>query len=252
MNIKTPCAKDIPALRALWREAFGDSDEFLDAFFERAYSEQRALCVTDGECLLAALYWFDCECLGRRVAYIYAVATAKKHRGKGISTLLINEVHRRLAEEGYAGAMLVPGEEGLFGFYRRFGYRNCGSVREFSIIASEHAIQLRLVDASEYAEIRRSLLPYGGVIQERENLSFLSATHLLYAGEGFVLAARREGDFLYAAELLGNTAAAPDILCALGCREGRFRTVGKERRFAMYRHLSGEHLSPSYLGFAFD
>jgi hypothetical protein len=78
MNINAPTLDLIPALRGLWKEAFGDSDDFLDMFWRTAFSYDRCRCVTvDGE-VAAALYWFDCECRGERVAYIYAVATAKK------------------------------------------------------------------------------------------------------------------------------------------------------------------------------
>jgi hypothetical protein len=33
MKIDCPTAAEISALRALWKEAFGDSDEFLNDFF---------------------------------------------------------------------------------------------------------------------------------------------------------------------------------------------------------------------------
>lgn len=252
MNIKSPTRNDIPSLRALWKEAFSDTDSFLDSFFETAFSPERALCIADGEGISAAMYWFDCECLGKRIAYIYAVATDKAQRGRGLCTLLMNEAHRRLLEQGYVGAILVPGEAGLFDFYGRLGYKVSSSVREFSTAASGEPIELRPVDAEEYAKIRRSLLPDRGVIQEKENLSFLFETNALYAGEGFLLAAWREKDFLFASELLGDVSLAPHILSSLGCYKGHFRTVGEEKPFAMYLPLSGDADTPSYFGLAFD
>ena len=47
MNIKSPKNADIPALRSLWKEAFGDTDDFLDVFFSAAFADERAMCVTD-------------------------------------------------------------------------------------------------------------------------------------------------------------------------------------------------------------
>ena len=61
MIIDHPTTTQIPQLRSLWKEAFGDSDAFLDIFFQRAFSPQRCCCVTQGDAVVAALYWFDCS-----------------------------------------------------------------------------------------------------------------------------------------------------------------------------------------------
>ena len=44
-----------------------------------------------------------------RIAYIYAVATAKKFQRKGICHKLMEETHKDLSAYGYEGAILVPG-----------------------------------------------------------------------------------------------------------------------------------------------
>ena len=68
MLIDTPTAKDLPELRELWKEAFGDTDAFLDSFFSLAFSPARARCIRSDGGICAALYWFDCEYGGGRVA----------------------------------------------------------------------------------------------------------------------------------------------------------------------------------------
>jgi hypothetical protein len=60
----------------------------------------------------------------------------------------------------------------------------------------------------------------------------------------------RDGEKLLGLELLGNTDAAPGIVAALGCKEGRFRIPGGTP-FAMYRPLS-DISAPTYFGLAFD
>ena len=86
MIIDQPTAAQQRQLRALWQEAFGDSDEYLDIFFGTAFSPNRCRCVAIEGKVVAALYWLDCACRGRKLAYIYAVATAKTHRGQGIAS----------------------------------------------------------------------------------------------------------------------------------------------------------------------
>lgn len=250
MTIDHPTPDLVPALRSLWREAFGDTEAFLDAFTATAMDAQRCLCATE-EGLLGALYWFPCSCRGKPVAYVYGVATARAHRGKGVCRRLMEQLHRHLAQRGYAGAVLVPGEEGLFRFYEAMGYRSFCGVRDFVCAPDGQPVTVYPVDAAAYGTLRRALLPEGAVVQEQENLDFLATQATLYAGEGFVLAARREGQRLYGLELLGDPAAAPGILSALGCGEGSFRVFGAGRPFAMYRPLTGAP-QPTYFALAFD
>lgn len=253
MIINRPTAADIPALRALWREAFSDSDESLDGFFGTAFSHKRSLVLRDGGEVLAALYWFDCSLRGEKIAYIYAVATAGEHRGRGLCRALMNSTHEQLLTLGYRGAVLVPGDESLFALYEKMGYKVCSELCEFTVKADTLGMDLRHIDGAEYESLRRELLPEGGVVQEGENTAFLQTFVDFYAGNGVVLAAGKSGDVLHCVELLGDNEKASAVLSALGCREGKFRTPGRGRAFAMYLPLDGgENVPPSYFGLAFD
>ena len=253
MTINSPTPAQVPQLRSLWQEAFGDTEEFLDIFQAKAMSADRCRCVTvDGE-VAAALYWFDCLHMGKRIAYLYAVATAKKHRGKGLCHALMENTHQWLREHDYAGAILVPQSEDLFRFYGKMGYETCSQVKEFVCGPVLDLCTLHRIDRDAYGKLRRQLLPAGGVIQEQENLDFLEAQAQFYAGTGFVLAAYREKDVLRGIELLGDTMAAPAIVGALGCTQGKFRCPGPGTPFAMYRPLGDSTLpAPAYFGLAFD
>lgn len=253
MIIDKPTRSQIPFLRSIWREAFGDTEEFLDVFERTAFSVDRCRCVTvDGE-VVAALYWFDCQYMGRRIAYLYAIATAKAYRGQGICHKLMEDTHRHLEGLGYEGAILVPSKRELFEFYKGIGYLTCSHIREFRCDAAESKIEVREITPCEYAQLRRSFLPSGAVVQENENLEFLQTQAAFYTGDGFLLAARGENDTLCGIELLGDESAAPKIVRALGCTEGSFRTVGTDVPFAMYRPVSESKLSPpTYFGLAFD
>lgn len=245
MNVEHPTLTQIPQLRALWKEAFGDSDSFLDTFFGSAFAPERCLCVTvDGE-IAAAAYWFSCG----QYAYIYAVATAKRHRGQGYCHALMAKIHALLQSQGYNGCIVVPGEESLRRFYAEMGYENFGGMEESSCIAGA-PLPLRKIETEEFAALRRQYLPDGGVVQEGENLAFLSRWAEFYAGADFLLAATREGETLRGLELLGNRAAAPGILSALEAKNGTFRTPGVAP-FAMYKSLVAKN-PPAYFGFAFD
>lgn len=253
MNIRMPVLSNIPALRSLWKEAFGDDETFLDCFFSTAFSEKRCRCVFLENKIVAMLYWFDCIYKDKPVAYLYAIATAPSHQGQGLCHLLMTEVHVALKNLGYSGALLVPASKGLFDFYQNTGYQTSSYIDEFSCSSSDKEASLRQVSMAEYAALRRRYLPIDGVLQEDANLDFLAEQATFYAGDDFLLTAHIEEEHLFAIELLGNTCVAPDILQALHCVHGTFRTPGSSIPFAMYYDLSDGTLKPpSYFGLAFD
>jgi len=253
MIINAPALEQFPALRSLWKEAFGDTDEFLDIFFKTAFHPNRCRCISDNETVVAALYWFNCTFEDKPIAYVYAVATANAYRGQGLCRKLMENTHRHLSALGYIGVLLVPGNNELFEMYTKMGYTSCSTIREFQCKAGMEELQLCRISALEYAKLRKLLLPKGSILQENENLDFLQTQAQFYMGLGFLLAAYGEKDTLHGLELLGDVTAAPAITYSLGYEKGVFRTAGNSRPFAMYLPLnSNNHTSPNYFAFAFD
>ena len=252
MRIDAPSPAHVPHLRSLWQDAFGDSNDFLDLFFTFGFSPECCRCVFQEDTPVAAAYWFDCTLEGRKIAYLYAVATLTSHRGRGLCRMLMEDIRRVLAETGYCAAVLVPQSEGLRQMYRRMGYRDAGSHRAFSCTAAADPVPLRSISPEEFARRRRELLPKGGVIQEGRNLAFLSHLAEFYAGEGFLMAACREGDCLIVPEYLGDPSLCPGILRSLGCETGTFRSPRGNAPFAMALPLQENAPEIAYFGFAFD
>lgn len=268
IRIDAPQTSEIPALRALWKEAFGDGDTYLDTFFGVAFSTDRCRRLTVDGALAAALYIFDCTCRGAKIAYLYAVATAEAYRGRGLCRALMEDTHRHLAIRGYAGAILVPATDALFGFYGRMGYRPATAVREIAVSEEETLSEEKMVsaknaptgpaptvtriDGETYGARRADLLPAGGVLQEGATLAFLETQYALYAGENFLLAASEEDGALYGSEFLGDPALLPQIVHALGYPAGTFRTVGEERPLSMYLPFTEDAPNPAYFGLPLD
>ena len=234
------------ALRTLWTECFGNEENWIDVFFRTAFDPNHVCCLRRQGRLAAALCWMDTYCQGRKLAYLYAIATAPAHRRQGLCRELMGKAHDHLARQGYAGAILVPGDEGLRQMYGKMNYVNFGGIRRFCAEAGE-PIPIRRLSPEEYTALRREYLPAGGVIQENGAMEFLASAAELYVGADFLLA--MAGDV--GLELLGNAHGAPGILGALGLERGSFRTPGEEP-FAMFRSLTGEDWQPGYFGLAFE
>ena len=282
-HIINPRPEHIAGLRQLWKEAFGDTDAFLDVFFSTAFSPERCLCVLIENKIAAALYWFECEYQNQPLAYIYAVATAVAYRGNGLCRQLLDAVHYKLQKQGYIGALLVPGSETLFDFYKKLGYQTtcyrhtykynlfkptnvlCKQEQQSDTTdrATANRFSLNLISSFEYATLRRQFLPANSVIQEKENLSFLQTQLGFYSGEHFLLAAHIDNQTLYGTELLlkdscdataltsKNTlpknvfpqALANQLLSYFDCTNGIIYTPGQDTAFAMYYPLNDNQMA---------
>ncbi len=249
MIIKEPQGKDIPALRALWQQAFGDSDEFLDGFFSLGFSYGRGL--WRGDALQAALYWFDCRLEGNKLAYLYAVATEKAARGQGLCRALMENTHGYLRELGYAGAVLVPGNEGLFRLYEKLGYRAFCPMETVTVTAGA-PVAVQTVSPEEYAAQRERQLPVGAVEQRGNALAFLQTFARFYRGEGCLFCAGKEKDTVYFQEYLGDRELLAGVTAALGGTRGVVRLPGGEQGFAMYLPLTENAPQPAYFGLPLD
>ncbi len=253
MNIDKPIENDIFKLKKLWSDSFGDCDSDINIFFDAAFSSNRCMCCRENNDILASLYWFDCLFEGKRIAYIYAVSTAQKHRGKGICRKLMEHTHQHLADHGYAGAILVPASQPLFEFYKNMGYKPCTTIGSYECNAEMEIISIRKIDKEEYINLRKTFLPSGGVVQESENIDYLSAQYNFYSGSDFLLASKISKSVLYGAELLGNICKAPQITYSLRCNSGKFRVPGNDQLFSMYIPFGkDDYTMPSYFGLAFD
>ena len=251
MSVTYPNENLIPGLRNLWKKAFGDTDEFLDLFFSTAYAPDRCRLLADGEEVQSVLYWFDCYLDDQKIAYIYAVATDPACRGRGLCRKVMEDTMGVLADRGYAGAILLPQEAWLIAMYAGMGFDPCTTVTEQWFPAGEE-IPLRQIDETEYAALRRGMLPAGGVIQEGENMTFLAGMAKFYKGENFIAAVTTDGEEIWCPEFLGDRNAVPGLVKMLDFPAGRARMPGKDRQFAMFRSLLKTGKKPGYFGLVFD
>lgn len=231
--------------KTLWSAAFGD-DGWIDSFFRTAYRPENTLAIfRDGQ-LAAGLAWMQTSCQGRKLAYLYAVATAPEYRHQGLCRELMAKTQEVLTSRGYDGSVLVPADDGLRRMYAGMGYRNFGGVENLTLPAGA-PVPLWEVTPEEYAALRRNYLPMGGIVQEDGAIEYLAESAKLYAGNGFLLAATEDEPM----ELLGDASQAAGILGALEKPEGTFRLSGAAP-FAMFRPICDDSWTPAYFGLAFE
>lgn len=228
MIIDCPRSTDLPGLRRLWMQAFGDSSALLDNFYRVGFSFDRCRCIREGEEIVAALYWFDCHWGSKKVAYIYAVATDVFYRGKGLCHQLMADTHRQLQEQGYSGAVLVPADDGLVSLYAKLGYRCFCTVDEMST-AGKNIQAATEITPAEYAGLRKSFLGENAIFQDVTVFDYLATYGGFYKTPGGICCGYWENDTFHLEELLGE-----NIPCQATSLQAMYLSLDKDSQLPGY------------------
>ncbi|MEG2365587.1 MAG: GNAT family N-acetyltransferase [Alistipes sp.] len=113
---------DERAVKALWLEAFGDDEAFIDSFLIRYYNRHHALTTQQGSTLTAMLHLIPFESELGRTTYVYGVATATAFRHHGLASELLRKAETLCRERGDAALLLIADGEELRNFYEPLGY----------------------------------------------------------------------------------------------------------------------------------
>lgn len=163
----TKASPDYPALRELWCQVFGDSPEYVDAFYDNWGDQIWGVVLKEGRAVVSALTCFALGTLrGHQVVMTYAVCTAPPARGKRYGSL-ITEYARDLVIHSGAISILSPAEPSLVDFYKPLGYEpNFTSCHfdnpDFAAVdlssSSDSASGFYEITASQYWQLREKLL----------------------------------------------------------------------------------------------
>ncbi len=174
--------EELPKIIELWREAFGDTREEIEAFFE-CCGDLLRVCILEEESEIRAqlvLLPVTLVC-GKEYAaeYIYAVAVRRDHRGKGLATKLLREVQALLKDENKAG-ILVPAKDSLVGFYEKRGFCTCVSDEKYMMTLPSRtdtttdmtyvsygceSLKIKEISVTEYAQLRKNAFCGEGFVE---------------------------------------------------------------------------------------
>ena len=163
MHIK-PAEEYIYDLFNLWKEAFGDEEAYIKLFFETVYKENVTVFADfDNGKIVSAFYLMRSFIRDKNAVYdgyyLYAAATLKEYRGKGIMGKLITEAQNYVSAEGKSFISLVPGEEYLYSYYKKFGFSSVMYRRKDIIECDgENGTYERYISFDEYFKKRDCVL----------------------------------------------------------------------------------------------
>ena len=216
---------DREGIAALWRQAFGDTEQAVMGFFA-AFPNCRSYMAEENGKIVSMVHALP-QTLSPDLpaAYLYAVATDKAYRGKGLCRRLMAFAEKDLKANGFAACVLTPGEPSLFRFYENSGYETAFFRRRTPFSGG------RPISAADYGRRRETLV---------------AAPHMVYD----------ENTLLYAQSLYGLTFYETDTgIAAAGdgyTAECLPEDLGGEP-FAMVKWLTtAKAISPAYLGISLE
>lgn len=208
ITVRTSVTGDIPVQRELWKLAFGDSDDYIDNFYDSYYRPERVVVLEEDGAVKSMTAWFDTTFVvpGQgeyRAAYLYAVATHPGCRGRGLAAKLLAGADEYFRSLRIPAVTTVPAERSLHDFFGANGFRECfrilgGSLRREEIPLPPSNV-LRPASPEEYGRVREALLrdiPH--IAYPEDALAYQAGCCALGAGGLFV----------------GDTPAGPACLCA--------------------------------------
>lgn len=120
---------DLSRQKALWKLVFGDSDAYIDQFYNHP-TLGHSLLLEDSGMLCSMVSLLDLSVIlpdGKAAAsgYIYALATHPDTRGRGFAHTLLDHADLFLQSLGRTCVTVVPADPPLHAFYRADGFAEC-------------------------------------------------------------------------------------------------------------------------------
>ncbi len=133
MIISFASDNDTPDVRHIWKECFGDTDSYMNAFFSSAYKPEQTLVAKIDGTTVGALQLFPHTIFkdGKTYNSIYigGVSVLPEYRMQGISKKLMTAAEDHMQKNKIEISFLVPFS---FAFYEKMGYKCISYLSEYS------------------------------------------------------------------------------------------------------------------------
>lgn len=265
--------EEVPRLKSLWKECFGDEDTYIDHYFNVYYRPERALVLEVGGETVSMLLTFPfvitrAEGTGCPACYIYAFCTHPEERGRGYGRRLLAYAEEQVRRADCGAVVMVPGEESLFRFYESLGYEDSIFCREEALCQIGNGNYFPRPCSPEWYGQQREKWLTGldhvsyppEVLRYQHSLCRGSGGGFYELGDG-VAAVEVDGDTLFIKELLtaepGQAASALLMLLGGSKAEVRFPVLPGETgsRFGVVKWLKSGwqgQWQNGWMAFGFD
>lgn len=126
----------------LWKETFHDSDEYVQLLFGSYYSRAEVGCVVSQGRMVSSMlgipYIFELDGGEKlRGLYLCGLATDPSYRKHGLMGELLRRMEVHSKNRGYDFMFLIPADEPLRKYYRKFGFEDAFPKWRWSFVGGE-------------------------------------------------------------------------------------------------------------------
>lgn len=216
---------DVPSLKALWTETFGDSAALVDKFFELLPSMGSGLVAERFGEIFGAAYIIETELwnsngFSKKIGYIYAVAVEESERGNGLGAELVRACMRYAWENGIDICCTLPAEPSLYNWYEKTSGLSPATYCVYdTVYPSDCDADIKEIYADEYGFARSDILKGRNYVNPSyPYLLFQEAIFREYGGGYYacgdgIACGYIDGDTLYIKEALNDSPEFIPALC---------------------------------------
>ncbi len=261
--------EDLPALKSLWADCFGDKEEYIEGFFSLLPRLGTAIsAVYEGRVCGSAYILEDMQLSAadgpRPVALIYAVAVDESCRSLGIGAGLVRKAAALAKLRGAEHIVTLPAEPSLYGWYERVAGFECGLYRQEKLLETMDMGVVKRISAQEYSGLReerlagRAHIVYGSAAMKLQEALCEAYSGGFFSCAGAIAAAYRADGLGIMQELLCPEGMDEEVFAAaigfeLGAEDVKLLTPGDENNGSPYlASLDGSLPEDCYWPLAFD
>lgn len=219
---------DLSSLKQMCVICFDEEPDDVDFMFDEYISTEISYCVESDGTLVASLYLVPCSITTengiKNGHYLYAAATLPEFRKQGIMKNLINFALDDAKKQGHVFSALLPANNSLYDFYKKFGYKSVFSAshltlsrEELAKFLGENSLYTKNITINEnsilfdnISQLRFNICKdyYGTIIWKKDVLSFavkgagLSKGKIIYNEYGYFIYIRSTMDEVFVTEFM--------------------------------------------------
>ena len=162
-----PLPTDRDELTELWRELFPeDADGWCELYFERMYAPERCYVLRNEMAIETVIhiidgYYSDTDGTVKKLAYLFAVGTRERYRGRDNLRRMLRQLRDILPGEGYSCISCISLDE-LMGLYDSAGALRLPVLYEYEPEPAQSGSDFRLCGFGDYLRLRRTYLKETG------------------------------------------------------------------------------------------
>lgn len=202
----------IPELKIMWLKIFGDSEDYLNSFFDKVYKNENTLVYVENEKVVSVLFMIPYKFVNsgkeNEIVYLYALATEPAYRGRKLMSKLIQKSLTISTERGYALSVLIPAEDTLFSYYKQFGFEDY--FEQVKITKTFEEIENKLISNNfQIQEVGPKRIEF---IKANEEQIYEAYTHSkIFMPEGIILSKEQNEFYIEELEKEGGQAFVFDL-----------------------------------------